>query len=167
MPGQGRAVRIAEVPSEAGASGFGFRTDSRYASTMAWYPERFRQDGTRICSMADALEVVGDRWALHVIREIGTGVSRFDGIRRRTGAPREMLSSRLRKLERTGVITRTPYSERPLRYEYALTAAGEDLIPVMAALYAWGEQYATPEPSDDAGPDRGPAARGGDGAGSQ
>ena len=98
-----------------------------------------------MCSMADALQVVGDRWSLHVVREIGSGVRRFDSIQRRTGAPREMLTSRLRKLEGTGVITRTPYSQRPLRYEYALTPAGEELIPVMAALYAWGEKHATPE----------------------
>ncbi len=116
---------------------------------MDWDTERFREDGTRLCSMADALLVVGDRWSLHVVREIGSGVRRFDEIQRRTGAPREMLTSRLRKLESSGVITRTPYSQRPLRHEYVLTAAGEDLIPVMAALYAWGEKHATPKPVQD------------------
>ena len=107
--------------------------------------ERLREDGTRVCSMADALQLVGDRWSLHVVREIGSGVRRFDAIQQRTGAPREMLTSRLRKLESTGVITRAPYSQRPVRYEYALTVAGEELIPVMAALYAWGEKHATPK----------------------
>ncbi len=116
---------------------------------MDWDTERFREDGTRLCSMADALLVVGDRWSLHVVREIGSGVRRFDEIQRRTGAPREMLTSRLRKLESSGVITRTPYSQRPLRHEYVLTAAGEDLIPVMAALYAWGAKHATPKPVQD------------------
>ena len=95
-----------------------------------------------MCSMADALVLVGDRWSLHVVREIGSGVSRFDAIQLRTGAPREILASRLRKLESTGVITRVPYSQRPLRFDYALTAAGEELLPVMAALYAWGEKHA-------------------------
>jgi DNA-binding HxlR family transcriptional regulator len=99
--------------------------------------------------MADALVLVGDRWSLHVVREIGMGVRRFDAIQRRTGAPREMLASRLRKLESTGVITRAPYSERPLRFEYALTAAGEELIPVMAALQAWGEKHATPRSAEE------------------
>lgn len=102
-----------------------------------------------MCSMADALKLVGDRWSLHVIREIGSGVCRFDGIQRRTGAPREVLTSRLRKLERSGVITRTLYHQRPPRFEYALTPAGQELIPVMAALYAWGEKYATPELIED------------------
>lgn len=111
---------------------------------MDWYPERFDEDGVRVCSMADALQLVGDRWSLHVVREIGSGVRRFEAIQRHTGAPREMLTARLRKLERTGVITRTAYSQRPPRFEYELTPAGEELIPVMAALFAWGRKYATP-----------------------
>lgn len=116
---------------------------------MAWDVERLHEDGTRVCSMSDALAVVGDRWSFHVVRELAVGVRRFDVIQRRTGAPREMLTSRLRKLESTGVITRTPYSERPLRFDYALTTAGEELLPVMAALYAWGERHATPRPPEE------------------
>lgn len=111
---------------------------------MDWDLENFREDGTRVCSMADAILFVGDRWSLHVVREIGSGVRRFNAIQQRTGAPREMLTTRLRKLESSGVITRTAYSQRPPRYEYELTEAGEELIPVMAALYAWGKKYATP-----------------------
>lgn len=116
---------------------------------MAWDVERLREDGTRVCSMADALALVGDRWSFHVVREVGMGVRRFDAIQRRTGAPREVLTSRLRKLEAAGVLTRAPYSERPRRHEYALTAAGEDLIPVLAALYAWGERHATSGTTDE------------------
>lgn len=108
----------------------------------------FRDDGTRVCSMADALQVVGDRWSLHVVREIGAGVRRFDAIQRHTGAPREMLSARLRKLEQAGVIARTPYSERPRRFEYQLTPAGEDLVPVMTALFDWGERHVIAEVDD-------------------
>ncbi len=78
------------------------------------------------------------------LREIGSGVCRFDAIQQSTGAPREMLTARLRELESTGVITRNPYSRRPPRHEYALTAAGEELVPVMAALYDRGEKHATP-----------------------
>lgn len=119
---------------------------------MAWTSERLREDGTRVCSMADALVLVGDRWSFHVVREIGMGVRRFDAIQRRTGAPREMLTSRLRKLERAGVITRVPYSERPVRFDYALTTSGEELLPVMAALYDWGERHATPRPTAEQSP---------------
>ena len=119
---------------------------------MAWEDELLREDGTRVCSMADALALVGDRWSFHVVREIGMGVRRFDAIQRRTGAPREMLTARLRKLESTGVITRAPYSERPPRFEYALTAPGQELLPVMAALFAWGERHATPRPAGERSP---------------
>ena len=119
---------------------------------MIWDGDRLHEDGTRVCSMADALAVVGDRWSLHVVREIGMGVRRFDAIQRRTGAPREMLTSRLRKLESAGVILRSAYSERPPRFEYALSAAGEELRPVMAALYAWGERHATPASSEEQAP---------------
>lgn len=111
---------------------------------MAWDQECLHEDGTRVCSMADALALIGDRWALHVVREIAMGVRRFNTIKRRTGAPREMLTARLRKLEAVGVITRRRYSDKPPRFEYALTASGTELIPVMTALYAWGERHATP-----------------------
>lgn len=114
---------------------------------MAWDVEHLHEDGTRICSMADALALVGDRWSLHVVREIGAGVRRFEGIQRRTGAPRQMLTSRLRKLESVGVITRDLYNQRPPRFEYALTASGEELLPVMAGLYAWGQKHASPRPA--------------------
>ena len=61
---------------------------------------------------------------------------------RRTGAPREVLTARLRKLEQVGILTRRPYSEHPPRYEYDLTPAGQALVPILRGLRAWGEQYA-------------------------
>jgi DNA-binding HxlR family transcriptional regulator len=97
----------------------------------------------RVCSIADALEVVGERWSLLVLRELGFGVHRFNDIRVNTGAPRETLALRLRKLEETGVIERRRYSDRPPRDEYVLTAAGRDLTPALAALREWGERHAT------------------------
>jgi DNA-binding HxlR family transcriptional regulator len=102
------------------------------------------ENGCRICSIADALELVGDRWALLVVREVAVGVRRFNDIQRNTGAPREMLTARLRKLEDVGVLTRTPYSERPPRFEYGLTSAGRELAPVLRSLRRWGERFATP-----------------------
>jgi DNA-binding HxlR family transcriptional regulator len=100
--------------------------------------------GPRVCSIADALDVVGDRYALLVLREIGFGVRRFTDIRANTGAPRETLAARLRKLEASGVIERRRYSERPPRDEYVLTEAGDALLPVLGALRAWGESFITP-----------------------
>jgi DNA-binding HxlR family transcriptional regulator len=98
----------------------------------------------RICGIADALDLIGDRWSLLVLREINLGIRRFNEIRINTGAPRETLSARLRKLEDGGVITRRPYSEHPPREEYLLTKAGEALAPVLGSLRRWGETYAQP-----------------------
>ncbi|WP_436535943.1 winged helix-turn-helix transcriptional regulator [Actinoplanes sp. HUAS TT8] len=101
----------------------------------------------RVCSIADALDVVGDRYALLILREIGFGVRRFSDIRGRTGAPRDTLTNRLRDLETAGVIERRRYSEHPPRDEYYFTAAGEAITPVLGALREWGERFA-PRSSD-------------------
>ncbi|WP_369251299.1 winged helix-turn-helix transcriptional regulator [Streptomyces sp. R41] len=108
--------------------------------------DTFAADGTRICSIADALELIGDRWSLLVVREIGFDVHRFDQIRTRTGAPRQMVAARLRKLEEVGVVERRKYQDRPERYEYLLTGAGRALLPVLAELRQWGQRYAPSRP---------------------
>ena len=113
---------------------------------MSLNSELMRPDGTRECPIADAVELIGDRWSLLVIREIGFGVRRFTEIQRNTGAPREMLTARLRKLEDSGVITRQQYSEHPPRYDYTLTEAGQALVPVLRSLRQWGEEYAPSRP---------------------
>jgi DNA-binding HxlR family transcriptional regulator len=97
----------------------------------------------RVCSIADALDLVGERWSLLVLRELGFGVHRFKDIQVNTGAPRETLALRLRKLEEVGVIERRRYCDRPPRDEYELTEAGRELTPVLAALRQWGERHAT------------------------
>lgn len=97
-----------------------------------------------MCSIADALGVVGERWTLLVLRELGFGVHRFNDIRTNTGAPRETLALRLRKLEEAGLVERRRYSEHPPRDEYLLTQAGKGIIPVLAALREWGETHVTP-----------------------
>ncbi len=105
----------------------------------------YQAPGTpRSCPVAAALEVVGERWSLLVIRELLYEVRRFDRIARATGAPRNILASRLRDLEAAGVIARSMYSKHPPRYEYHLTRAGRDLLPVLLALREWGEAH-TPQ----------------------
>ena len=98
----------------------------------------------RVCSITAALSIVGDRYALLVAREIRYGNTRFDGIASRTGAPRDVLTSRLRKLEQTGVVERRPYSERPPRYEYLLTDAGKELHYILLAIKEWGDRHCNP-----------------------
>jgi DNA-binding HxlR family transcriptional regulator len=98
--------------------------------------------GPRACGIADALGVVGDRWALLVLRELGFGVHRFNDIRANTGAPRDSLATRLRRLEEAGLIARRRYHEHPPRDEYVLTESGTAITPVLRELRAWGETYA-------------------------
>ena len=97
----------------------------------------------RVCSIADALDVVGERWSLLVLRELGFGVHRFRDIQVNTGAPRETLALRLRKLEQAGVIERRRSCDHPPRDEYVLTGAGQELLPVLGALREWGERHVT------------------------
>ena len=89
--------------------------------------------------------MVGEKWALLVVRELFLGNRRFDRIAANTGAPRDILTTRLRILERAGIVTRRAYQERPQRFEYRLTEAGRDLQPVLHALRTWGDQWAVDE----------------------
>ncbi|MDT7570740.1 MAG: hypothetical protein QOE05_914 [Actinomycetota bacterium] len=95
----------------------------------------------RRCSVAGALDVVGEKWSLLVIRELVLGSTRFSDIAANTGAPRDILTARLRRLEDLGVIERRLYEEHPPRYEYLLTKAGRDLRPVITALKHWGDTH--------------------------
>ncbi len=104
--------------------------------------------GPRDCPIADALQVVGERWTLLAIREISYGVHRFEQIVAATGATRDTLAMRLRKLESSGVITRRQYSERPPRYEYHLTEAGTALRPALLTLALWGRRWVQEVPSN-------------------
>lgn len=104
----------------------------------------------RPCPIAAALEVIGERWALLVVREIRLGNTRFTDIVRGTGAPRDRVAARLKALEAVGVVERREYQQHPRRHEYALTGAGRALGPVLDELLAWGLQHAV-SPDD---PDR-------------
>jgi DNA-binding HxlR family transcriptional regulator len=100
----------------------------------------------RPCSVAAALNLIGEKWALLAVREIAFGNKRFDAIARNTGAPRDRLAARLRALEAGGVVARRQYSEHPPRYEYELTEAGRELRSVLTALRAWGDKWAVDSP---------------------
>src|SRR6059058_1752421 len=100
----------------------------------------------RECSVAAALDVIGEKWSLLVIRELFLGVRRFNDIAVNTGAPRDILTARLRRLEELGVVARREYSQRPPRHEYILTDAGKDLRPVLLALKQWGDDHVTDKP---------------------
>ena len=96
------------------------------------------------CSIAAALEVVGERWSLLIVRDVLPRVRRFDELQSDLGVARNVLQARLTRLLEHGVIERRPYQERPPRYEYLLTEKGLDLWPTIVALMQWGDRYAPP-----------------------
>ncbi len=100
----------------------------------------------RPCTIAAALELVGERWSLLVIREVSLGNHRFSDIARGTGAPRDRLTARLNALVAAGVLEKRPYSDSPPRSGYHLTASGRDLLPVLQALLQWGDRWAADSP---------------------
>ena len=93
------------------------------------------------CSVARALEVVGERWTILILRDAFLGVRRFDDFQRSLGVARNVLQARLRRLVDEGLLERRRYQERPVRHEYWLTARGEDLLPVLLALMEWGDRH--------------------------
>src|SRR3954465_369838 len=100
------------------------------------------------CSIAGALELVGERWTLLILRDTFLGTRRFDDFQRNLGIARNILQSRLARLVDEGILRRERYQERPERFEYRLTRKGVDLWPVVVSLLEWGDRYAAP----DAGP---------------
>ena len=92
------------------------------------------------CSIADCLELIGERWSLLIIRDVFRGKRRFDEIQDSLGIARNVLTTRLQRLVDEGILERRPYSERPPRYEYFLTEAGLDLWPVLVAMLGWGDR---------------------------
>lgn len=93
------------------------------------------------CSIAGALELIGDRWALLVIRDLSLGLSRYDDLRASTGIPAATLASRLKHLVASGIVERVRYQDRPPRDEYRLTPMGRDLWKVSVALREWGDRW--------------------------
>src|SRR4051794_6710780 len=93
------------------------------------------------CSIARALELIGERWTILIVRDAFLGVRRFDDFQRSLGLSRGVLVDRLNRLIEAGILERRPYQERPERFEYRLTEKGRDLWPVTVALLKWGDRY--------------------------
>lgn len=99
----------------------------------------------QVCSIARSLEVVGERWSLLIIRNVGLGLTRFESLRENLGITRSVLTTRLATLIEHGILEKHPYSEKPPRFEYRLTAKGRDLAPVLLQLMWWGDRHYPPE----------------------
>jgi DNA-binding HxlR family transcriptional regulator len=92
--------------------------------------------------LAEALVSVGDRWTLQVVAALLDGARRFGDLQRELpGIAPNILSHRLRHLERQGLAVAQPYSERPPRFVYELTAAGMDLAGALRLLSEWGARH--------------------------
>ena len=102
-----------------------------------------RSPGER-CPIDRAMQVVGTRSAMLLLREAAYGTTRFDELASRVGISDAIASSRLKELVGAGLLERRPYREpgQRTRHEYVLTASGNDLVPVLIALADWGRKHA-------------------------
>ncbi|MEV4349617.1 helix-turn-helix domain-containing protein [Actinoplanes sp. NPDC049596] len=100
------------------------------------------------CTIERSMAILGEKWTVVVLREIFSGLRRFDDMRVRTHIPRQVLTNRLAMLVENGVLRREPYQEpgARVRHEYRLTPKGFALYPVLIAVAEWGDRYlAEPE----------------------
>jgi DNA-binding HxlR family transcriptional regulator len=98
------------------------------------------------CSIARALEIVGERWTLLIVRDCFLGLRRFEELQQSLGVARNVLTGRLNRLVEEGILERVRYSERPERFEYRLTPKGRDLQIALAGLRQWGDRYLSKKP---------------------
>ena len=91
------------------------------------------------CSLAQSLEIVGERWSLLIIRDTAFGIRRFDDIQKSLGIARNILTQRLSKLTNEGILVKA--RGKAGRMEYQLTDKGWDLQPLLLSLFQWGEKY--------------------------
>jgi DNA-binding HxlR family transcriptional regulator len=94
------------------------------------------------CPVAASLDLLGDKWSLVIVRDLMIGKRKYKDFQDSPeGIPTNILANRLRKLEGDGIIEKRPYQEKPVRYEYALTRKGADLLPVLQQLALWGHKH--------------------------
>ena len=113
-----------------------FCSQERYAARMV---KSYNQH----CPVAKALDIVGEKWTLLILRDFFLhGNRRFQDLQESlTGIAPNTLSARLKSLEKQGILERKIYSDSPPRLEYVLTRKGKDLGAVVKSLYQWGEKY--------------------------
>jgi DNA-binding HxlR family transcriptional regulator len=100
---------------------------------------------SEVCSIARALEVVGERWSILIVRNaLFAGSTRFSDFQRSLGIATNVLKTRLDGFVDAGIMRRQQYSEQPEMYEYVLTEKGRDLAPALIALTEWGDRWAAP-----------------------
>ena len=103
-------------------------------------------EGQESCSVAQVLEIIGERWTWLIIRDAFLGITRFIDFEESLGIARNVLADRLNRLVEEGIFERVLYQERPARYEYRLTQKGSDLFTALNALRQWGDEYLSARP---------------------
>ena len=94
------------------------------------------------CPVAVLLKLIGNKWKILIIRDLLTGTKRFGELKKSIGhVSQKVLTSQLRQMEQSGLVSRKVYAEVPPRVEYTLTALGYSLRPIMDAMWSWGENY--------------------------
>ena len=95
-----------------------------------------------VCPVEVTLTLISDRWKVLILRDLMQDTRRFGELKRSIGhISQKVLTDSLRSMEEDGIITRTVYPEVPPRVEYALSALGESMRPIMDAMEAWGNNY--------------------------
>ena len=144
----GRAGGLAAVggrwagPCSARSANPRSRARLRGAPAGLYFPAMRRTSYEQMnCSIASALDVVGEPWTLLIVRDAFYGVRRFDDFQENLGIARNVLTARLKKLVEAGIFRKTAYRQRPLRHEYRLTDKGAALFTVIVGLKQWGDRY--------------------------
>ena len=115
------------------------RDAMRKRSRRASDPEVLER--VRPCSVARTLQIIGDRWSFLLIREMFFGVRRFDAFQENIGIATNILTDRLQRLTRHGIVQKQAYQVRPERFEYRFTAKGHDLYGPMIVMMRWGDKW--------------------------
>jgi DNA-binding HxlR family transcriptional regulator len=94
------------------------------------------------CAVASTLDIVGDKWSLLVIRDLFAGKSTYgELIASDERMPTNILADRLRRLEEAGIVEKSAYQERPVRFAYTLTPKGRDMGEILIAIVRWGRKH--------------------------
>ncbi|MEI3181364.1 MAG: helix-turn-helix domain-containing protein [Lachnospiraceae bacterium] len=94
------------------------------------------------CPVETTLTLISDKWKVLILRDLMPGTKRFGELKKSIGhVSQKVLTSQLRQMEESGLLTRKVYAEVPPRVEYTLTDLGCSLKPIMDAMWTWGEQY--------------------------
>ena len=107
-------------------------------------PERPKPAGCKrsACGVASTLDLLGDKWTLLVVRDLLLGKQTYSEFQKSPeGIPTNILAERLKRLQQAGIIEKTQYQERPVRYAYTLTDKGRDLGPVLRSMVTWANRY--------------------------